>query len=92
MFWPHSHAIANHFSIVHPSFHYSSSSMLNSGVLSECAPEKVNQLCQINSLKSFSHITTRDVTDTNQGILIKGYMTPTLPISLPTTDKVEGST
>ncbi|KAJ4890066.1 Uncharacterized protein Rs2_29814 [Raphanus sativus] len=38
--WPHSHAIANHFPIGHPSFHYSSSSTLNSGVLSECVPEK----------------------------------------------------
>ncbi|WZY68806.1 hypothetical protein YC2023_001046 [Brassica napus] len=38
--WPHSHAIANHFPIGHPSFHYSSSSTLNSGVLSGCAPEK----------------------------------------------------
>ncbi|WZZ00259.1 hypothetical protein YC2023_072587 [Brassica napus] len=40
MLWPHSHAIANHFPIGHPSFHYSSSSTLNSGVLSGCAPEK----------------------------------------------------
>ncbi|WZZ23653.1 hypothetical protein YC2023_007054 [Brassica napus] len=39
--WPHSHAIANHFPIGHPFFHYSSSSTLNSGVLSGCAPEKV---------------------------------------------------
>ncbi|KAJ4890065.1 V-type proton ATPase proteolipid subunit [Raphanus sativus] len=38
--WPHSHAIANHFPIGHPSFHYSSSSTLNSGVLSGCVPEK----------------------------------------------------
>ncbi|WZZ17652.1 hypothetical protein YC2023_110741 [Brassica napus] len=41
MLWPHSHAIANHFPIGHPSFHYSSSSTLNSGVLSGCVPEKV---------------------------------------------------
>ncbi|WZY88549.1 hypothetical protein YC2023_045284 [Brassica napus] len=41
MLWPHSHAIANHFPIGHPSFHYFSSSTLNSGVLSGCAPEKV---------------------------------------------------
>ncbi|WZZ78488.1 hypothetical protein YC2023_099060 [Brassica napus] len=41
MLWPHSHAIANHFPIGHPSFHYSSSSTLNSRVLSRCAPEKV---------------------------------------------------
>nr|VDD40354.1 unnamed protein product [Brassica oleracea] len=41
MLWPHSHAIANHFPIGHPSFHYSSSSTLNSGVFSGCAPEKV---------------------------------------------------
>ncbi|CAF2039836.1 unnamed protein product [Brassica napus] len=40
MLWPHSHAIANHFPIGHPSFHYSSSSTLNSGVLSGCVPEK----------------------------------------------------
>ncbi|WZZ84044.1 hypothetical protein YC2023_104616 [Brassica napus] len=40
LLWPHSHAIANHFPIGHPSFHYSSSSTLNSGVLSGCAPEK----------------------------------------------------
>uniref|UniRef100_A0A0D3C8B3 Glycosyl hydrolase family 63 C-terminal domain-containing protein n=1 Tax=Brassica oleracea var. oleracea TaxID=109376 RepID=A0A0D3C8B3_BRAOL len=39
--WPHSHAIANHFTIGHSSFHYSSSSTLNSRVLSGCAPEKV---------------------------------------------------
>ncbi|WZZ78486.1 hypothetical protein YC2023_099058 [Brassica napus] len=52
MLWPHSHAIANHFPIGHPSFHYSSSSTLNSRVLSRCAPEKI----------TFSHITTRDVT------------------------------
>ncbi|CAF2106289.1 unnamed protein product [Brassica napus] len=38
---PHSHAIANYFPIDHPSFHYSSSSTLNSRVLSRCAPEKV---------------------------------------------------
>uniref|UniRef100_A0A0D3AVJ1 Uncharacterized protein n=1 Tax=Brassica oleracea var. oleracea TaxID=109376 RepID=A0A0D3AVJ1_BRAOL len=42
MLWPHSHAIANHFPIGHPSFHYSSSSTLNSSVLSGCAPEKIN--------------------------------------------------
>uniref|UniRef100_A0A0D3DE86 V-type proton ATPase proteolipid subunit n=2 Tax=Brassica TaxID=3705 RepID=A0A0D3DE86_BRAOL len=41
MLWPHSHAIANHFPIGHPSFHYSSSSTLNYGVLSGCAPENV---------------------------------------------------
>ncbi|CAN6980925.1 unnamed protein product, partial [Brassica rapa subsp. trilocularis] len=40
MLWPHSYAIANHFPIGHPSFHYSSSSTLNSGVLSRCVPEK----------------------------------------------------
>ncbi|CAF2015247.1 unnamed protein product, partial [Brassica napus] len=34
-------AIANHFPIGYPSFHYSSSSTLNSEVLSECAPEKM---------------------------------------------------
>ncbi|CAG7893841.1 unnamed protein product [Brassica rapa] len=45
MLWPHSHAIANHFPIGHPSFHYSRSSTLNSGVLSGCVPEKEN-LCQ----------------------------------------------
>ncbi|KAJ4884447.1 hypothetical protein Rs2_34540 [Raphanus sativus] len=38
--WPHLHAIANHFPIGHPSFHYSSLSTLNSGVLSGCVPEK----------------------------------------------------
>ncbi|CAG7885750.1 unnamed protein product, partial [Brassica rapa] len=38
--WPHSHAITNHFPIGHPSFHYSRSSTLNSGVLSGCVPEK----------------------------------------------------
>ncbi|WZZ04169.1 hypothetical protein YC2023_090090 [Brassica napus] len=42
MLWPHSHAIANHFPIGHPSFHYSSSSTLNSGVLSGCVPEKAS--------------------------------------------------
>ncbi|WZZ26276.1 hypothetical protein YC2023_009677 [Brassica napus] len=41
MLWSHSHAIANHFLIGHPSFYYSNSSTLNSGVLSGCAPEKV---------------------------------------------------
>ncbi|WZY72353.1 hypothetical protein YC2023_004593 [Brassica napus] len=40
MLWLHSHAIANHFPIGHPSFHYSRSSTLNSGVLSGCVPKK----------------------------------------------------
>ncbi|WZZ59036.1 hypothetical protein YC2023_059143 [Brassica napus] len=40
MLWPHSHPIANHFPIGHTYFHYSSSSTLNSRVLSGCAPEK----------------------------------------------------
>ncbi|WZY89707.1 hypothetical protein YC2023_046442 [Brassica napus] len=46
--WPHSHAIANHFPIGHPSFHYSSSSTLNSGVLSGCAPEKVKSVTHLD--------------------------------------------
>ncbi|CAN7056713.1 unnamed protein product [Brassica oleracea var. botrytis] len=47
MLWPHSHAIANHFPIGHPSLHYSSSSTLNSGVLSGYAPEKTKE--QVNT-------------------------------------------
>ncbi|CAN6815338.1 unnamed protein product [Brassica oleracea var. botrytis] len=42
MLWPHLHAIANHFPIDHPSFHYSNSSTLNSRDLLGCAPEKFN--------------------------------------------------
>ena len=54
--WPHSHGIANHFPVGHPSFHYySSSSTLNYGVLNGCMTEKVSHIGrQINSLKSFS--------------------------------------
>ncbi|WZZ47570.1 hypothetical protein YC2023_043829 [Brassica napus] len=37
---PHSHGIAKHFPLGHPSFHYSSSSTLNSGVLNGYMPEK----------------------------------------------------
>ncbi|WZZ89606.1 hypothetical protein YC2023_118185 [Brassica napus] len=43
VFWSHSHGIANHFPI-HPSFHYSNSSTLNSGVLNGCVTEKISQL------------------------------------------------
>ncbi|CAG7910901.1 unnamed protein product, partial [Brassica rapa] len=50
--WPHSHAIANHFPIGHPSFYYSSSSTLNSGVLSGCAPEK-NATSSLRSTTGF---------------------------------------
>ncbi|WZZ70187.1 hypothetical protein YC2023_081557 [Brassica napus] len=38
--WPHFHGITNHFPIGHPSFHYSSPSVLNSGVLNGCMTEK----------------------------------------------------
>ncbi|WZZ49253.1 hypothetical protein YC2023_049360 [Brassica napus] len=38
--WPYSHTIANHFPIGHSSFHYSSSSTLNFGVLNGCVTEK----------------------------------------------------
>ncbi|XP_056865525.1 uncharacterized protein LOC108857439 [Raphanus sativus] len=38
--WPHLHGITNHFPIGHPSFHYSSPSTLNSGVLNGCVTEK----------------------------------------------------
>ncbi|WZY86725.1 hypothetical protein YC2023_033109 [Brassica napus] len=59
MLWPHSHAIANHFPIGHPSFHYSSSSTFNSGVLSGCVPEKTdNGIIRKNILLSetkYSH-------------------------------------
>ena len=44
VFWPQSHGIANHFPISHPSFHYSSSSTINSEVLNGCVTEKVSQL------------------------------------------------
>ena len=64
--WSHSHAIANHFPIGHPSFHYFSSSTLNSGVLLGCAPEKGKSTLVTYVAKSillaFSHIPTRDVT------------------------------
>ncbi|KAJ4873965.1 Uncharacterized protein Rs2_44264 [Raphanus sativus] len=40
--WPHLHGIANHFPIGHPSFHYSSPSTLNSGVLNGCVTEKLS--------------------------------------------------
>lgn len=58
-----SHSIANHF--LHPSFHYSRSSTFNSRVLTTYVPEKVSVFndigSQLNSLKPFSDITTRDV-------------------------------
>ena len=44
VFWPHSHAIVNHFSIGHLSFHYSSSNTINSEVLNGCVPEKISAL------------------------------------------------
>ncbi|WZZ34676.1 hypothetical protein YC2023_018077 [Brassica napus] len=54
--WPHSHAIANHFPIGHPSFHYSSSSTLNSRVLSGCAPEKPFHISQLGMLQKYEDL------------------------------------
>ena len=42
--WPHSHDIANHLPIDHPSLHYSCSSTLNLGILNGCVMENVSQL------------------------------------------------
>ncbi|WZZ21290.1 hypothetical protein YC2023_122677 [Brassica napus] len=56
MLWPHSHANANHFPIGHPSFHYSSSSTLNSGVLSGCVPEKPFHISQLGMLQNHAAI------------------------------------
>ncbi|KAJ4907329.1 hypothetical protein Rs2_10987 [Raphanus sativus] len=50
--WPHLHGIANHFPIGHPSFHYSSPSTLNSGVLNGCVTEKEKALLQLQRYAS----------------------------------------
>ncbi|WZY89291.1 hypothetical protein YC2023_046026 [Brassica napus] len=41
---PHLHGIANHFSIGHSSFHYSSSNTLNSGILNGYVTEKLSEI------------------------------------------------
>ncbi|WZZ03575.1 hypothetical protein YC2023_089496 [Brassica napus] len=48
LLWPHSHGIANHFPLGHPSFHYSSPNTLNSGVLNGCVTKKARNHCLLN--------------------------------------------